>query len=95
MESSPEWYSRDDWQLINSDRSYEGSKYEIDLIGHRLARQALQQKGGAPIVRHFTVHPGIAESNMARNLVGGFLDAIKLLVFYFVRFLNPFIPFHC
>lgn len=83
LESSPEGYSHDDWQLIKTKKSYEGSKYELDLIGHRLSLRSQKLGPSAPI-RHMVIHPGLAQSNMSINMVGGFLDLVKVLYFYVV-----------
>ena len=55
------------------------------MISHHLALRALKEEGDSPTIRHFTVHPGIAESNMVKDLVWAFLDIFKLLIFYIVR----------
>ncbi|KAJ7638389.1 3-keto sterol reductase [Roridomyces roridus] len=76
IEASPKFYDEDDWQLVKTDHSYEAVKYQIDLIGTILDRKALE------------IHPA-SKYAISTNLVayGGFLDTMKVLVFYVGRFL--------
>ena len=46
-------FDADDWQLVNSPRPYEVSKFQMDLIRAELSRRA----GPSAQVRHFTVTP--------------------------------------
>ena len=84
LEASPTAYSRDDWQGIKTDMSYEASKYQIDLIATKLHMRSLEENSEPPI-RHLLVHPGIAESNMSKDLVFSIIEYLKLAIFYIVR----------
>ncbi|KAL0949047.1 hypothetical protein HGRIS_009140 [Hohenbuehelia grisea] len=84
LEGSPEFYDSDDWQLTRTEHSYQASKYQIDLISAALDHRAV--KLGEP--RHVVVHPGVASTKVASALASGFLDFIKVLVFYLVRLLG-------
>lgn len=84
LEGRPCWYDRDDWQLVKTDHSYEGSKYEIDLIFSKLNQRSLLPGGESNAVRHFLVHPGVLHSNMTNGMVYVFFDTIKVLLFYIV-----------
>lgn len=88
LESQPCWYDHDDWQLIKTDHSYEGTKYEVDLIASKLAKRSLQPGGEGNVIRHFIVHPGIAHSNIASEMVFWLFDQIKVVLFYIVSLLN-------
>lgn len=83
LEASPLAYNRDDWQCIKTDMSYEASKYEIDLIATQLHLRSLEESPEPPI-RHLLLHPGIAESNMSKDLVFSVLEYLKLAIFYLV-----------
>lgn len=84
MEGQPCWYSRDDWQLVKTDHSYEATKYQIDLIASKLNQRSLEPGGESDIVRHFLVHPGIVHSNMTNGMVYAFFDTLKVILFYIV-----------
>ncbi|KAK7696595.1 hypothetical protein QCA50_001253 [Cerrena zonata] len=84
LEAAPYAYSRDDWQCLKTDMSYEASKYQIDLIATKLHMRSLEESSDPPI-RHLLVHPGIAESNMSKDLVFSIIEYLKLAIFYFVR----------
>lgn len=83
LEAAPYAYSRDDWQCLKTDMSYEASKYQIDLIATKLHMRSLEESSEPPI-RHLLVHPGIAESNMSKDLVFSIIEYLKLAIFYFV-----------
>jgi 3-keto steroid reductase len=87
LESSPAFYKDADWQLMNTKHSYEAAKYQIDLIGTVLDRRALQDSSSTKRIRHFVSHPGVCSTKFSNNLVafGGFLDTLKVIVFYLVR----------
>ncbi|KAJ3534524.1 hypothetical protein NM688_g7122 [Phlebia brevispora] len=88
LEGQPCWYDHDDWQLVKTDHSYEGTKYQIDLISSRLAQQSREPNGEGDIVQHYTVHPGIAHSNMTSGMVYFFFDMCKVLLFYVARWIG-------
>ena len=81
-------YDPDDWQLMDSSRPYEGTKFQIDLIRAELSRRA----GPSSPVRHFTVHPGVVYSSIDAALVGSFMSQLKVAVFYLVRLPLSFSP---
>ena len=74
-------YDLDDWQLVDSSRPYEGTKFQIDLIHAEPSRRA----GPSSPVRHFTVHPGVVYSSIDAALVDSFISQLKVVVFYLVR----------
>ncbi|THH20290.1 hypothetical protein EW146_g1049 [Bondarzewia mesenterica] len=90
LESNPDHYDPKDWQLVNSLHSYEGSKYQIDLIGAELNRRALKTRSLS--TRHFVVHPGVVYTAIDVVLLGAFLHQLKHLVFYVARFVGS--PHH-
>ncbi|KAJ6510290.1 hypothetical protein C8R47DRAFT_1097447 [Mycena vitilis] len=87
LEASPKFYDNADWQLIKTDHSYESVKYQIDLIGTILDRRALRDSSSTKGIRHFVSHPGVCSTKISTNLVtyGGFLDTLKIVVFYIGR----------
>ncbi|KAI0079726.1 hypothetical protein K474DRAFT_1658817 [Panus rudis PR-1116 ss-1] len=90
LEAASNAFYRDDWQCIDVPRPYEATKYQIDLIASRLAIQSAE--GQDPVVRHLLVHPGIAESNMSKSMIGNVLEYIKLAAFYIARWFGS--PHH-
>ena len=88
LEASPKFYDPEDWQLTKSEHSYECSKYQIDIMAINLDRMALNSKEGK-LIRHFVSEPGVCSTSIARALVSGIFDFIKLFLFYLVslRFL--------
>ncbi|KAF8211610.1 hypothetical protein K438DRAFT_1664401 [Mycena galopus ATCC 62051] len=89
LEASPRCYDNADWQLMKTDHSYESVKYQIDLISTTLDRYALRDPSSTKRIRHFVSHPGVASTKISTNLVafGGFLDTVKVFVFYVGRVL--------
>ena len=91
LASYADTYNADDWQLVQSERPYEVSKFQTDLVCTELARRARASPAAA--VRHITVHPGIVYSLIDAAIVGSFLAKAKLVVFYLVRcFILLFAP---
>ena len=86
LEASPEFCDWEDWQLIKSEHSYESSKYQIDLIAINLDRMALNSHEGKRI-RHLVSHPGVCDTSISQTLAPGFLNYIKIFLFYFVSLL--------
>ena len=82
------FYRPDDWQLVETDHSYEASKYQTELIASQLENQALrlEEQTNLPAkVRHVLIHPGCASTGIADSLVHPFLVYFMHLTFYFVR----------
>jgi len=99
LEASPRFYDSEDWQLIKTSHSYESSKYEIDLISTTLDQVARQSTKLTKPIRHFVTEPGVCSTSISANLVGPFLDMIKVFTFYLVRAfdypcVNPFAQFY-
>jgi 3-keto steroid reductase len=81
------FYRPDDWQLVETDHSYEASKYQTELIASQLENQALRLEGQTNLpakVRHVLIHPGCASTGIADNLVHPVLVYFMHLTFYFV-----------
>lgn len=79
LEAFPNFYLKSDYQLLTSDHSYEGSKYQMDLLATQLCRGSKDAK-----VRHFVVQPGVCSTNISAALVGAFLQYVKIILFYVV-----------
>ncbi|KAJ3544581.1 hypothetical protein NMY22_g2736 [Coprinellus aureogranulatus] len=88
IEASPAFYDPSDWQLRSTEHSYESSKYEIDLIATTLNRLSTSPSR----VRHMVSQPGVVSTNVAHALVGPVLDMLKVLAFYFARWIGS--PHH-
>ncbi|EJD00851.1 uncharacterized protein FOMMEDRAFT_21336 [Fomitiporia mediterranea MF3/22] len=81
LEANPACYDPEDWQLVRNARSYEASKYQIDLLAGWFEqrqqralsvsdkkREAGFKDGNANTqvpVRHFLFHPGVVRTNIA------------------------------
>jgi 3-keto steroid reductase len=83
LESPKGSYDINDWQLVQSEQPYEGSKFQTDLVCAELARRA----GPSPTAaaRHITVHPGVVNSLIDAALIGSSLAKVKLVILYLVR----------
>ncbi|KIJ21211.1 hypothetical protein PAXINDRAFT_160468 [Paxillus involutus ATCC 200175] len=74
--ASSEFYDPKDWQLVKTGHSYDCSKYQMNQVSLHLDREATHnQVDGKPTVRHFTVLPGVAATNIANELLGKFTGA--------------------
>ncbi|KAH7930053.1 NAD(P)-binding protein [Leucogyrophana mollusca] len=92
-EANPQFYNPNDWQLLQSEHSYECSKYQMDMISLQLDRRALQsQTVAAPVIRHITVLPGVAGTNIASALLGRLSALGMYMSFYIARWMGS--PFH-
>ncbi|KIJ70394.1 hypothetical protein HYDPIDRAFT_78786 [Hydnomerulius pinastri MD-312] len=88
-EASSEFYDPKDWQLVKSEHSYESSKYQMNLLSLHLDREATRdQVAGKPIVRHITVLPGVAGTNIASALLGTVTAMCMFTAFYIARMLG-------
>ncbi|KAJ6567371.1 hypothetical protein DFH09DRAFT_1156773 [Mycena vulgaris] len=87
LEASPKFYDKEDWQLTKTAHSYEGVKYQIDLVATILDRRALKDPAPLKRIRHFISHPGVCHTKISTNLVahGGLLDTLKVIAFYVGR----------
>ncbi|EIW82457.1 NAD(P)-binding protein [Coniophora puteana RWD-64-598 SS2] len=94
-ESDSTFYDPQDWQLIKSAHSYQCSKYQIDMMSLHLDRQAVEMHSAdsqSPVIRHFTVLPGVAGTNIASSLLGPLSSIGMFLAFYIARVLGS--PYH-
>jgi len=94
LEALPCFYDSEDWQLKNTDHSYEGSKYQIDLIATALEQQSTIQETApdSKRIRHFISQPGLCNTQVVP--VGMILDFIKVILFYLVCHIAFFIIFY-
>ncbi|KAJ8592431.1 hypothetical protein M405DRAFT_733316, partial [Rhizopogon salebrosus TDB-379] len=91
-EANPIFYDPSDWQLTKTAHSYESSKFQMDLIAHQLNQASLCEESDGLPVRHLTVLPGVAGTNIANVLLGTLSSIGMLLAFYIARFLGS--PYH-
>ncbi|KAH7916119.1 NAD(P)-binding protein [Hygrophoropsis aurantiaca] len=92
-EANSKFYDPNDWQLVQSEHSYECSKYQMDMLSLHLDRQALQDHtNSGPIVRHITVLPGVAGTNIASALLGQLSSLGMFIAFYIARWMGS--PYH-
>lgn len=88
VEAYPSSYDPADWQLVRSARSYEASKYQMELlVGHlEQAQHRALAAGAPPPVRHLLCHPGVVRTNIAlKSLNSKFLEYLMQLCFFIVR----------
>jgi hypothetical protein len=64
------FYDPSDWQLTKTAHSYESSKFQMDLIAHQLDQASFREESDELPVRHLTVLPGVAGTNIANTLLG-------------------------
>ena len=82
------FYRPEDWQLVETDHSYEASKYQTELVASQLENQALrseEQTNRPAKVRHLLIHPGCASTGIADNLVHPILIYLMNVAFCLVR----------
>jgi 3-keto steroid reductase len=85
-EANPMFYDPSDWQLTKTAHSYECSKFQIDLIAHQLDQASLREESDGLPVRHLTVLPGVAGTNIASALLGALSPIGMFLAFYIVSY---------
>ncbi|KAF8835829.1 NAD(P)-binding protein [Paxillus ammoniavirescens] len=91
--ASSEFYDPTDWQLVKTGHPYDCSKYQMNQISLYLDREATHnQVDGKSIVRHFTVLPGVAATNIANGLLGKFTWVGMCMASYIARLLGS--PYH-
>ncbi|KAG1902897.1 NAD(P)-binding protein [Suillus fuscotomentosus] len=90
-ESNPIYYDPTDWQLVKTAHSYESSKFQMDLIAHRLDQASLQDSDTLP-TRHLIVLPGVAGTNIASALLDTLSSMCMFFAFYLARWLGS--PYH-
>lgn len=91
LEARADCYDPNDLQLIRTNRSYEASKYQIDLLVEHFEHQQYNtlQKGQYLPIRHFICHPGVVRTNIAvKSLNSTFLDLCMQLSFLLVSILK-------
>ncbi|OBZ74854.1 3-keto-steroid reductase [Grifola frondosa] len=88
LESRPMYDPENDWQLINTNYSYQASKYQMELICAELSKNAEPSQN--PDILHFIVSPGITSTNMSTllNIRIPFYRTLMLIVFYVIRLLG-------
>lgn len=80
-------YESEDWQLIKTEQSYGGSKYQIDLMATHLdfrARKVLNENPASHPVRHFISEPGICSTNIGAALAAPGSKLIEICLIYIV-----------
>jgi 3-keto steroid reductase len=83
IESSPEDYDPEDWQLIKTKENYPLSKFQTDLIATRLDMLAVKQNKP---VRHVLVQPGVAATSIVATYLNWFTARAMVLAFWLVGF---------
>ncbi|KAG8944966.1 hypothetical protein FRC04_001318 [Tulasnella sp. 424] len=95
-EAMPQAFDIDDWQLLKTDQSYEGSKYQVDVVATLANSNVLYDEDGysrpLDIVdetrpRHFVVGPAVTASELfTAKMVGAiFWTYLMYAVFYIAR----------
>ncbi|TBU28350.1 hypothetical protein BD309DRAFT_959520 [Dichomitus squalens] len=95
LEAAPLFDPEDDWQLTNTLHSYQGSKYELELLSFELDKRALNPQhadvgtalgdlaGSHGEIRHLIVSPGVVQTNMSKTLnikIPGYLFQARMLL---------------
>ncbi|KAJ8587674.1 NAD(P)-binding protein [Rhizopogon salebrosus TDB-379] len=78
--------------LTKTAHSYESSKFQMDLIAHQLDQASLREESDKLPVRHPTVLPGVAGTNIAGAVLCTLSSIGMFLAFYIARFLGS--PYH-
>jgi len=89
------FYRPEDWQLLETDHSYEASKYQIELLASQLEKQSFQseeQTNQRAKVRHVLIHPGIASTGIAEHLAPPILASFMSFTLLAARILGS--PHH-
>ena len=94
LEAAPLFHPDDDWQLTETMHSYQGSKYEVELLSFELDKRALNAQSKVrttaldgsdrlrPQIRHIIVSPGVIQTNMSKLLnikIPGYLWQARVL----------------
>lgn len=77
-EARPNFNSPADIQLLQTEHSYEASKYQMDLLGTML--------DGSNAMRHVIVEPGVVRTGVSKALIGVVLETLMVAMFYFVSY---------
>ncbi|KAG8961676.1 hypothetical protein FRC03_005084 [Tulasnella sp. 419] len=82
MEALPEFFSLEDWQAINTNKPYEATKYQMDLIGHACDLSSVDEdEEGNPTIRHFVIHPGITYTDVFIAQLGAPWFVAQVIIF--------------
>ena len=87
LQALARFYDRDDWQLIKSDKPYEASKYQLELLVTQLERVSLASYNPEkpPRIMHVIVDPGITNTRFSEKLRNAFTTILQNILFYIVR----------
>ncbi|KZT20333.1 3-keto sterol reductase [Neolentinus lepideus HHB14362 ss-1] len=85
LSTGPEFWDPEDWQCVCTTKSYQASKYQIELISSHLDWVCRQDLRGRVPIWHFMVHPGVAATNISVAVTNFFVELWKLALFYIVR----------
>lgn len=75
----------DDWQLVQTNRPYETSKYQISLVAKTLD---IASASSGNSVRHFITHPGVTGTNIMSEYLGPIREFLMVMTFYIVYHLS-------
>lgn len=87
--SLPEHFSLDDMGLDTSEKSYEASKYELELLHLGTYKQLLEQHG----IESWLLHPGVFKSTTFVPTLNFISYLSMFLMFYICRWCGS--PYHC
>ena len=87
LQALARFYDRDDWQLVKSEKPYEASKYQLELLVTQLERVSLASYDPEkpPRIIHIIVDPGITSTKFSEKLRNAFTTILQYILFYFVR----------
>jgi 3-keto steroid reductase len=87
--SLPEYLEADDIELVKNEHSYEGSKYEIELL-HEAAWRSLYEQHG---IESWLIQPGVFKSTTFVPTLHFMAYYGMIFMFYVCRLLGS--PYHC
>ncbi|KAF8493821.1 hypothetical protein JB92DRAFT_2818585 [Gautieria morchelliformis] len=80
--AAPNLYDTDDWQLTRTTLPYFSSKRQVDMLSWHLNSQ-FHSDDTLPPIRHFTVEPGIASTNIVPSNIAA--EIFKQVFFFICR----------
>ncbi|CAN6630910.1 3-keto-steroid reductase Erg27p [Trichomonascus vanleenenianus] len=87
--STPEYLDEEDFQLVTCRKSYEVSKYEIEMLQKETAQELYKKHS----IQQWVVHPGIFKSSAFVPTLNIAMYLGMLLMFYICRLMGS--QFHC
>lgn len=87
LEARASFFDPEDWQCTKNPLGYEATKYQTEIIAHRLNSYRAEFAAGVaatPHIRHFVIHPAIVATSIFYEWLGPVLNALMVAAFYLV-----------